>query len=127
MPSKIVGKPATRLSSSSFLHFAILAAYPSEPKRWGFSATFTVGDNDGFPAFSPWLRNLLLPDKFKPLGITKYDAKQDPIQWLRCYALSIENADGNNDTKCLYFHFCLDKAPLTWLESLEKYSIDKWD
>jgi hypothetical protein len=51
----------------------------------------TAGDNDGFPAFSPRLRNLLLPDKFKPLGITKYDAKQDPIQWLRCYALSIEN------------------------------------
>jgi hypothetical protein len=53
--------------------------------------------------------------------------KQDPVQWLRCYALSIENAGGNNDTKCLYFHFCLDQAPLTWLESLEKYSIDKWD
>jgi hypothetical protein len=85
------------------------------------------GDNDGFPAFSPRLRNLLLPDKFKPLGITKYDAKQDPIQWLRCYALSIENAGGNNDTKCLYFPLCLDQAPLTWLESLEKYSIDKWD
>jgi hypothetical protein len=76
----------------------------------------TAGDNDGFPAFSPRLRNLLLPDKFKPLGITKYDAKQDPIQWLRCYALSIENAGGNNDTKCLYFPFCLDQAPLTWLE-----------
>jgi hypothetical protein len=39
----------------------------------------TVGDNDGFPAFPPRLHNLLLPDKFKPLGITKYDAKQDPI------------------------------------------------
>jgi hypothetical protein len=87
----------------------------------------TVGDNDGFPAFSARLRNLLLPEKFKPLGITKYDAKQDPVQWLRCYALSIENAGGNNDTKCLYFPFCLDQAPLTWLESLEKYSIDKWD
>jgi hypothetical protein len=61
------------------------------------------------------------------LGITKYDAKQDPVQWLRCYALSIENAGGNNDTKCLYFPFCLDQAPLTWLESLEKYSIGKWD
>jgi hypothetical protein len=70
----------------------------------------TVGDNDGFPAFSPRLRNLLLPDKFKPLGITKYDAKQDPIQWLRCYVLSIENAGGNNETKCLYFPFCLDQA-----------------
>jgi hypothetical protein len=69
----------------------------------------TASDNDGFPAFSPRLRNLLLPDKFKPLGITKYDAKQDPIQWLRCYALSIENAGGNNDTKCLYFPFCWTK------------------
>jgi hypothetical protein len=88
----------------------------------------TTGDNDCFPAFSARLRNLLLlPEKFKPLGITKYDAKQDPVQWLRCYALSIENAGGNNDTKCLYFPFCLEQAPLTWLESLEKYSIDKWD
>jgi hypothetical protein len=87
----------------------------------------TARENDGFPAFSARLRNLLLPDKFKPLGITKYDTKQDPVQWLRCYALSIENAGGNNDTKCLYFPFCLDQAPLTWLESLEKYSIDKWD
>jgi hypothetical protein len=49
------------------------------------------------------------------------------VQWLRCYALSIENAGGNNDTKCLYFPFCLDQAMLTWIESLEKYSIDKWD
>jgi hypothetical protein len=65
--------------------------------------------------------------KFKPLGITKYDAKQDPVQWPRCYAVSIKNAVGNNDTKCLYFPFCLDQAPLTWLESLDKYSIDKWD
>jgi hypothetical protein len=87
----------------------------------------TAGENDGFPAFSARLHNLLLPEKFKPLGITKYDAKQDPVQWLRCYALSIENVGGNNDTKCLYFPFCLDQAPITWLESLEKYSIDKWD
>jgi hypothetical protein len=96
-----------------------------EELRWKKSTT--AGDGDGFPTFSPRLRNLLLPDKFKPLGITKYDAKQDPIQWLRCYALSIENAGGNNDTKCLYFPFCLDQAPLTWLESLDKHSIDKWD
>jgi hypothetical protein len=87
----------------------------------------TAGDNDGSPTFSARLHNLLLPEKFKPLGITKYDAKQDPMQWLRCYALSIENAGGNNDMKSLYFPLCLDQAPLTWLESLEKYSIDKWD
>jgi hypothetical protein len=73
------------------------------------------------------LFNLLLPEKFKPLGITKYNAKKDPVQWLRCYTLSIENAGGNNDTKCLYFPFCLDQAPLKWLESLDKYSIDEWN
>jgi hypothetical protein len=113
-------------------------SHASEASQGGFDArkkieelrrkkSATIGDNDGFPAFSPRLRNLLPPDKFKPLGITKYDAKQDPIQWLRCYALSIENAGGNNDTKFLYFPFCLDQAPLTWLESLDKHSIDKWD
>jgi hypothetical protein len=48
---------------------------------------------------------MLLPEKFKPLHITKYDAKQDLVQWLRCYALSIKNAGGNNDTKCVYFPF----------------------
>jgi hypothetical protein len=85
----------------------------------------TAGDNDGVPAFSSQPRNLLLPEKFEPLGITKYDAKQDQVQWLRCYALSIENAGGNNDTKCLYFPFCMDQAPVTWFESLDKYSIDE--
>jgi hypothetical protein len=60
-------------------------------------------------------------------GSPSIDAKQDLIQWLRCYTLSIENTGGNNDTKCLYFPFCLDQAPLTWLESLDKQSIDKWD
>jgi hypothetical protein len=39
----------------------------------------TAGDNDGFPAFSARLRNLLVSEKFKPLGITKYNAKQDPV------------------------------------------------
>jgi hypothetical protein len=63
----------------------------------------SAGENDGFSAFSARLRNLLLPEKFKPLGITKYDAKQDPVQWLRCYALSIENAGGNNDTSASNF------------------------
>jgi hypothetical protein len=38
----------------------------------------SAGENDSFPAFSARLRNLLLPEKFKPLRITKYDAKQDP-------------------------------------------------
>jgi hypothetical protein len=34
-----------------------------------------ASDSDGFPTYSARLRDLLLPKKFKPLGITKYDAK----------------------------------------------------
>jgi hypothetical protein len=121
-----VGVKATRTATPPVSHAA--ATMPAKKlKNYDAKKSSTAGDNVDFPAFSARLRNLLLPEKFKPLGITKYDAKQDPVQWLRCYALSIENAGGNNDTKCLYFPFCLDQAPLTWLESLEKYSIDKWD
>jgi hypothetical protein len=83
-----------------------------------------VSDSDSFQDYSARLRDLLLPEKFKSLGITKYDTKQDLVQCLRCYALSIENTGGNNDTKCLYFPFCLDQAPLTWLVSLDKNLVD---
>jgi hypothetical protein len=124
MAEAIAEAEATQIATPPVSHAA--ATTPGiEEIRCKKSAT--AGENDGFPAFSARLRNLLLPEKFKPLGITKYDAKQDPVQWLRCYALSIKNAGGNNVTKCLYFPLCLDQAPLTWLESLEKYSIDKWD
>jgi hypothetical protein len=62
------------------------ASHASGASRGGFDArqkieelrrkkSSTAGDNDVFPAFSARLRNLLLPEKFKPLGITKYDAK----------------------------------------------------
>jgi hypothetical protein len=115
---------ATRTPTPPVYH-AAASMPPQKIEELRRKKSSTAGDNDGFPAFSARLRNLLLPEKFKPLGITKYGAKQDPIQWLKCYALSIENAGGNNDTKCLYFPFCLDQAPLTWIESLEKYSIDK--
>jgi hypothetical protein len=122
----IVEAKATQTDTSPAPHTAAMML-AAELKKYDNNKSSTAGDNNGFPTFSSRLRNLLLPEKFKPLGITKYDAKQDPVQWLRCYALSIENAGGNNDTKCLYFPFCLDQAPLTWLESLDKYSIDKWD
>jgi hypothetical protein len=65
-------------------------SHASEASQGGFDArqkivelrrkkASTSSDNDGFPAFSARLRKLLFPEKFKPLGITKYDAKQDPI------------------------------------------------
>jgi hypothetical protein len=67
------------------------------------------------------------PEGFKPIGITKYDGKQAPQQWLRCYSMAIEVAGGSNTTKVIYFLMALETAALTWLERLRKDTIDSWD
>jgi hypothetical protein len=83
--------------------------------------------SDRFPAFSARFSSNKYPEGFKPIGITKYDAKQAPQQWLRCYSTAIEVAGGSNITKVIYFPMALDPAPLTWLESLSNNSIDSWE
>jgi hypothetical protein len=82
--------------------------------------------SDHFPAFSVWFSSYKYPEAFKPISITKYDGKQAPQQWLRCYSTAIEVAGGSNITKVVYFPMALDPAPLTWLESLSNNSIDSW-
>jgi hypothetical protein len=57
--------------------------------------------SDHFPAFTARFSS------FK-LGITKYDGKQAPQQWLRCYSTAIEVAGGSNITKIVYFPMALD-------------------
>jgi hypothetical protein len=83
--------------------------------------------SDRFPAFSARFSSYKYPESFKPIGITKYDGKQAPQQWLRCYSTTIEVAGGSNITKVVYFPMALDPAPLTWLESLSNNSIDSWE
>jgi hypothetical protein len=83
--------------------------------------------SDCFPDFSAWFSSYKYPEGFKPIGITKYDGKQAPQQWLRCYSTTIEVARGSNITKVIYFPMALDPAPLTWLESLSNNSIDSWE
>jgi hypothetical protein len=83
--------------------------------------------SDRFPAFSARFSSYKYPEGFKLIGITKYDGKQAPQQWLRCYSTAIEVAGGSNITKVVYFPMALDPAPLTWLESLSNNSIDSWE
>jgi hypothetical protein len=78
--------------------------------------------SDHFPAFSARFSSYKYPEGFKPIGITKYDGKQAPQQWLRCYSTTIEVARGSNITKVVYFPMALDPAPLTWLESSRRSS-----
>jgi hypothetical protein len=83
--------------------------------------------SDRFPAFSARFSSYKYPEGFKLISITKYDGKQTPQQWLRCYSTAIEVAGGSNITKVVYFPMALDPAPLTWLESLNNNSIDSWE
>jgi hypothetical protein len=83
--------------------------------------------SDRFLAFSARFSCYKYPEGFKPIGITKYDGKQAPQQWLCCYSTAIEVAGGSNITKVVYFLMALDPAPLTCLESLSNNSIDSWE
>jgi hypothetical protein len=81
---------ATRTATPPAMHAAAMtpttrSARSATPRRLPKSATATTY------RLLCTTSHLLLPEKFKPLGITKYDTKQDLVQWLRCYALAIEN------------------------------------
>jgi hypothetical protein len=84
-------------------------------------------DSDRFPSFSTSITNKSDPKDFKPVGIPKYDGKQDPRQWIRCYSVAIEILGGSNSTKALYFPVALESTPLMWLKSLKPNSIDSWE
>jgi hypothetical protein len=68
-------------------------------------------DNDRFPAFTSNNTKKSYPKDFRPVGIPKYDGKQDPRQWIRCYSVAIEVLGGSNSTKALYFPVALESAP----------------
>jgi hypothetical protein len=67
--------------------------------------------SDCFPAFSAWFSSYKNIEGFKPIGITKYNGKQAPQQWLRCYSTAIEVTGGSNITKVVFFPMTLDPAP----------------
>jgi hypothetical protein len=84
-------------------------------------------DSNCFPAFTTSITDKSFPKDFKPVGIPKYDSKQDLRQWLPFYSVAIEVLGGSNSTKALYFQVALEFAPLTWPESLKSNSIDSWE
>ena len=87
-----------------------------------------LADNsDRFPVLSSIFDNIEYPKDFKHTNIQKYDGKQDPDQWLCLYSTALSVAEGDTNTKVLYFLMVLEPAPLTWLESLARESIHSWE
>jgi hypothetical protein len=60
-------------------------------------------DSDRFPALTTSVTDKLYPKDFKLVGIPKYDGKQDPRQWIRCYSIAIEVLGGSNSTKVPFY------------------------
>ena len=48
-----------------------------------------------FRAFTPKLRSVTWPVKFKPDLPPRYDGAPDPVEFLQLYELSIEAANGD--------------------------------
>jgi hypothetical protein len=76
--------------------------------------------SDRFPAFSTRFSSYKYPEGFKPIGITKYNGKQAPQQWLRCNSTAIEVVGGSNITKVVYFPMALDPVMRTSLLRINK-------
>jgi hypothetical protein len=104
-----------------------LSIFDSRHREHEVADTEGTDCSDHFLAFTARFSNYKYPEGFKPIGITKYDGKQAPQQWLRWYSTVIDVAGGSNITKVIYFPMALDPALLTWLESLSNNSIDSWE
>jgi hypothetical protein len=100
-----------------------LSVIDSRHREREVAETEGIDYSDHFSAFSAWFSSYKYPEGFKPIGITKYDGKQAPQQWLHCYSTAIEVAGGSNITKVIYFPMALDPVPRGWRASATTRSI----
>ena len=81
----------------------------------------------GCRAFTPELRSVAWPDKFKPDLPPRYDDSHDPAEFLQLYELSIEVANGDEKVMANLFPMALKDGARSWLLNLPPGSISSWD
>ena len=62
---------------------------------------------EGCRAFTPELRNIVWPSKFKPDLPPRYDGTADPAEFLQLYELSIEVASSDEKVMANWFPMAL--------------------
>ena len=77
----------------------------------------------GCRAFTPELRSVTWPGKFKPDLPPRYDGTADPTEFLQLYELSIEAANGDEKFMANWFTMALKDGPRFWLLILPQGSI----
>ena len=81
----------------------------------------------GIQAFSPGLRTVWWPTKFKPGPIESYDGSTNPVEFLQIYTTTIEAAGGDEKVMANYLPTVLKGSARTWLVNLRKGSIYSWE
>ena len=81
----------------------------------------------GCRAFTPELRNVVLPSKFKLDLPPHYDGTTDPAEFLQLYELSIEVANGDEKIMANWFPMALKDGARSWLLNLTEGSVSSWE
>ena len=69
----------------------------------------------GYRAFSPELRSVAWPGKFKPDLPPRYDGSPDLEEFLQLYGLSIKVANGDEKVMANWFPMALKDGTRSWL------------
>ena len=77
----------------------------------------------GCRTFTPELRSIAWPGKFKPDLPPHYDDTADPAEFLQLYELSIEAANGDEKVMANWFPMDLKDGACTLLLNLQHGSI----
>ena len=81
----------------------------------------------GCCAFTPELRNIVWPSKFKPDLPPRYDGTADPAEFLQLYELSIKAASGDEKIMANWFPMALKDGARSWLLNLTEGSVSSWE
>ena len=77
----------------------------------------------GCRAFTPEMRTVVWPGKFKPDLPSRYDGTPEPAEFLQLYELSIEAANGDEKVMVNLFPMVLKEGARSWLLNLQHGSI----
>jgi hypothetical protein len=102
-------------------------ARTSTPPRRSLERVATSIGRDGFYAFTPSLRYVNWPDKFKPGSIDRYDGSSNPEESIQVYYMVIEAVGGDDRVKTNYLLTTLFGVARSWLINLPKGTVHSWD
>ena len=77
----------------------------------------------GCHAFTPELRSVAWPGKFKPHLPPRYDGTPDPAEFLQLYELSVEAVNSDEKVMVNWFPMALKDDARSWLLNLPSGSI----